>query len=75
MSALEKREKYQVVCYGKTNNYWFTDEKEEAESIFDMGLKYLRKKYFKIIICEDQAGCYETLNEVCAIGTKKSAKK
>lgn len=71
MSALEQKERYQVVCYGDTTNYWFTNQEEEARLVFEVMLQYLRKQYHKITIAEWDMGTYIVLNEVCALGRKK----
>lgn len=71
MSAIENREKFQVICHGKTTNYWCTDDENEANLIFEMMLQYIRKQYYKIQLCEFQLGNYITKNEVCTLGRMK----
>lgn len=69
MSALEQRERYQIICYGKTTNYWSTDSKEEADLVFDtMVTNFFQKRYHKIVICEWENFGYIVKNEVLALG-------
>lgn len=69
MSALEEKERFQVICYGKTTNYWSTDDKEEAEFVFDSMVKnFFQKRYHKIVICEWEGFGYMIKNEVLSLG-------
>jgi len=68
MSAVEKREKYQIIAHGKITNYWATDSEEEANLIYDMIVNNLfRKRYHKISFCEWESFGYIVKNEVCAL--------
>lgn len=75
MSALEDREKFQVICYGKITNYWSTDDEEEARLVFDLMIQFLKKKYYKISISEWKYGKYEVINQICALSKVSRSKK
>ena len=67
MSALEQRERFSIVCHGPTNNYWATNNEEEAHQVYDTMSQYINKPYRKVEICEWKAGHYVTINEVTAL--------
>lgn len=69
MSAVEKREKFQVIAYGKTTNYWATDNEDEAHLVFDSIVEnFFRKRYHKVSFCEWESFGYDVKNEVCTLG-------
>lgn len=70
MSAIISKEnkKFCVIAYGtdKENNFWYTDDKMEANEIFDLSTKRLGS-YNRVAVCEWDGFNYNKVNEVYAM--------